>query len=84
MIAERSPEVKKAVVRLIELSADEKARALYEAREKERRDNRARERGARHAGMVDVAQAMIKDKEPIEKISRYTGLTREEVEGLRQ
>ena len=44
MIAETSPQVKQAVVRLIELSADEKARALYDAREKERRDIRARER----------------------------------------
>jgi predicted transposase/invertase (TIGR01784 family) len=84
MLAERSPEVKKAVVRLIELSADEKARALYDAREKERRDNRARERGALHAGMVDVSKTMITNGEPIEKITRYTGLTREEVERLQQ
>jgi predicted transposase/invertase (TIGR01784 family) len=84
MIAERSPEVKKAVVRLIELSADEKARALYEAREKERRDNRARERGARHAGMMDVAKKLLTRNRPIDEIIEDTGLSREEVEGLRQ
>ena len=83
MIAEKSPQVKQAVVRLIELSADEKARALYEAREKERRDNRAREKGARREGLLEVAKNMMADGEPIEKIVKYTGLTREEVEGLR-
>lgn len=84
MIAERSPEVKKAVVRLIELSADERARALYEAREKERRDIRARERGARHEGMVAVAKKLLIRNRPISEIVEDTGLTREEVESLRQ
>ena len=37
-IAKRDPLIKKAVVRLMELSADEKNRLLYEAREKERMD----------------------------------------------
>jgi len=38
MLAERNTEVGKAVVKLRELSADEKARDLYERREKARRD----------------------------------------------
>jgi hypothetical protein len=38
MIAERNPQVKEAVVKLLELSADERARDLFERREKERRD----------------------------------------------
>ena len=38
MIAERNPEVQKAVVKLVELSADEKARYIAEQREKARRD----------------------------------------------
>ena len=37
-IAKRDPLIKKALVRLMELSADEKNRLLYEAREKERMD----------------------------------------------
>ena len=37
-VANRDPLIKKAVVRLMELSADEKTRLLYEAREKERMD----------------------------------------------
>ena len=87
MIAEKSPQVKQAVVRLIELSADEKARALYEAREKERRDNRAREKGAWREGEAAkafaIARNALRKNMPIEDIVDITGLTREEVEGLR-
>ena len=87
MIAEKSPQVKQAVVRLIELSADEKARALYEAREKERRDNRAREKGARREGETAkafaIAKKLLEIGLPIDQIVSATGLTREEVESLR-
>ncbi len=58
----------------------EKARQLYEAREKERRDNRARERGA----VMNVAKRLLIRNRPIDEIIEDTGLTREEVEGLRQ
>jgi hypothetical protein len=34
-------------------------------------------------GMIFVAKNMKADGEPIEKISRYTGLTREEIEQLK-
>ena len=46
-VAERDPLLKKAVVKLMELSADEKTRLLYEAREKERMDNEDRMEWAR-------------------------------------
>jgi len=46
MLAQKSPAMKRATLRLLELSADEKARQLYEARLKEQRDNYAREKGA--------------------------------------
>ena len=51
MLAQTSPVMKKATVRLMELSADEKARQLYEARLKEQRDNYAREQGAIQRGL---------------------------------
>ena len=44
MVAERNPQVKKAVVTLQKLSADEQARDLYERREKALRDIDSRER----------------------------------------
>ena len=50
MLAEKSPVMKKATLRLIELSADEKARHLYEARLKESRDNYARQKAAEERG----------------------------------
>ena len=50
MIAEKSPQVKKAVVRLMELSNDERTHLLQESLQKKEWDNRARERGARAEG----------------------------------
>jgi predicted transposase/invertase (TIGR01784 family) len=83
VIAERNPTVGKAVVRLIELSADEKTRDMYERREKARRDANMRERWAVKKGAMEIAKNMIADGEPATKITRYTGLTEEEIESLR-
>lgn len=47
MLAERNPQVGKAVVKLRELSAGERARDMYERREKARRDQQSREDWAR-------------------------------------
>jgi len=82
MLAQKSPAMKRATLRLLELSADEKARQLYDARLKEQRDNYAREQGARQDGVLSVAKNMLADGEPIEKIIRYTGLTYEEIESI--
>ena len=82
MIAQKSPQVKKAVVRLMELSADERTRMLYEAREKERRDNYARERGAVKDNSFFIAKNLLKKNMPIDDIADVTGLTPTEVEGL--
>ena len=78
MIAERSPKVKKAVVRLMELSNDERTRMLYESRQKMEWDNQAREREAR----LDVAKNALSMNLTIDDTIKLTGLTREEVEGL--
>ena len=50
MLAERSPQIKKAVGVLKELSADERNRMLYEDREKARRDMASRINGAERKG----------------------------------
>ncbi|MDR1663557.1 MAG: Rpn family recombination-promoting nuclease/putative transposase [Clostridiales bacterium] len=83
MVAERNTQIQTAVVRLKELSADEKTRMLYEAREKERRDNRAREKGARLEERTTIAKRLILRGRSIEEIVEDTGLTYAEVEGLR-
>jgi len=76
VLAKKSPVMKKASLRLMELSADEKARQLYEARLKEQRDNYAREKGA----IFTVAKNALRKNLSIEDIMDITGLTYEEVE----
>jgi len=78
MLAPKSPAMKRATLRLLELSADEKARQLYEARLKEQRDNYAREKGA----VLNVAKNLLGMNMPLDKIIEATGLTQEEVKGL--
>ncbi|GHU52481.1 hypothetical protein AGMMS49975_08360 [Clostridia bacterium] len=82
MIAEKNPQVKKAVVRLLELSGDEHTRLLYESRQKMGWDNQARERSARLEGVQDVALKLIARGRPIGEIIEDTGLTRDEVAEL--
>jgi len=83
MIAERNPEVGKAVVKLRELSADERARDLYERREKERRDIASQKRWAIKQREFEIAKTLLLDGDSIDRIVKVTGLTFEEVEGLR-
>ena len=74
--------MKKATLRLLELSADEKARQLYEARLKEQRDNYAREKGAVKNREIEIAKSLIKLAMPIEQIATATGLTLTEIEAI--
>ena len=82
MIAQKNPQVQRAVIRLKELSADERTRMLYEAREKERRDIYAREKGAVKQAQLDFARNLLKRSRPVEEIIEDTGLTYAEVESL--
>jgi len=82
MIAERNPQVAQAVVRLRELSADERARDLYERREKARRDQSSRERWAAKLQAIEIAKNALRKKMTVDDIMDITGLTREEVENL--
>jgi len=84
MLAQKSPVMKRAAMRLLELSADEKARQLYEARLKEQRDNYARERGAIKQNSLDIAKNAIIKGMAIEDIADITGLSYEEVEALQK
>ena len=61
MIAEMNPQMQKAVVKLQELSADERARDIYERREKALRDIDSRERWAQAKGKAEgMAEGMAK------------------------
>jgi predicted transposase/invertase (TIGR01784 family) len=59
MVAERNPQVEKAVVTLQRLSADEQARDLYERREKAIRDIDSRERWALEKGKAEGSREII-------------------------
>jgi predicted transposase/invertase (TIGR01784 family) len=94
VLSERNPQIGKAVVKLRELSADERARDLYERREKERRDIASQNKWARQEGrqegrlegrlegMFEVARNLLSVGDSAEKISKVTGLTIDEVKEL--
>jgi predicted transposase/invertase (TIGR01784 family) len=98
MVAQTSPTIKKAVGKLLELSQDERTRMLFEAREKERRDNAARELGAYEKGSVEgriegkaegrtesrieIAKTLLSRHMSIDDIVAITRLSREQVEQL--
>ena len=83
MVAERNPQVGRAVVKLRELSTDEQARDLYERREKARRDKVMWDKWTIKQSKLEVAQKLLKRKRPIEEIMEDTGLSRDEVESQR-
>ena len=82
MVAERNPQVSKAVMKFKELSADERARDLYERREKARRDAAMFTQWEVKKKQFEMAKMMLINNEHIDKIMLYTNLEREEVENL--
>jgi hypothetical protein len=84
MIAKRNQTISRAVVKLRELSADERARDLHERREKERRDENMRERWAVKQREFEFAKNLLEMNLSLDQIIAASGLTREEIEGLRQ
>jgi predicted transposase/invertase (TIGR01784 family) len=82
MVAQKSPQVQKAVARLMELSNDEKTRMLYESRQMMEWDNQVREQEVSNDRAIVIAKNLLEMDLPIEKIVLATGLTREQVEAL--
>jgi predicted transposase/invertase (TIGR01784 family) len=98
MLATKDPVMEKAVGVLKKLSADERARLIYESREKARRDEMARLYGARNEGEIiglakgraeglingkkEIAQHMLTHGMDIDLISSLTGLDKDELTRL--
>ena len=86
MVAAENPEIRKAVDRLYELSADGKVRAEYEMRQKARRDWLWQIDSARQIGMekgkVETARNALAEGLPISTISTITGLSPEQIAKL--
>ena len=83
MAAVKNPEIRKAVDRLYELSADGKVRAEYEMRQKARRDwlwqlDSARQDGM-EKGKVETARNALAEGLPMGTISKITGLSPEQI-----
>jgi len=76
--------VKKAVVKYRELTAEERTRDIYERREKARRDQAMHQKWALKKNMIDVARKLLELSMPTAQIISVTGLTLEEVDGLRE
>ncbi len=79
MLAQKSPEIYKAVGVLKELSQDERTKLLYEAREKAMRDEQARLQGAIEKTKVEFVKSLLKDNVPLDKIAQYTNLSIEDI-----
>ena len=84
MLAERNPQMRKAVGVLKELSADERTRMLYEEREKARRDIASMMGGAVKDARKEFAKKLLKRNRPIGEITEDTGLTENEIESLKE
>ncbi|GHU32074.1 hypothetical protein FACS189497_13450 [Betaproteobacteria bacterium] len=86
MLAEKNPEVKKAVAKLMTLTEDEQARMVADARDKMRWDIESRERAAVDKGHEEgrraVARRLLARNRPIEEIIEDTGLTLEQIQAL--
>jgi len=86
MLAQKSPQMMKAVGVLKELSADEQERMLYEAREMARMDGEALMNQARREGIEErnseIARKLLLRNRPVEEIMEDTGLTLEEIKAI--
>ena len=83
MLSKRNEDIKKAYDILAIISQDEKARVIYEARQAEIGDQITRVEEAEERGRteekLETAKEMLVDGEPIEKIIKYTKLTKEKI-----
>jgi len=86
MVAERNPEVKKAVVRLEVLSGDERARYIADMQEKARRDMASFRRDGiaegRENEKISIAKNLLAEGSTLEFIQKITGLSLEQIEKL--
>ena len=96
MLAEKNEGIKKAYDVLKIVSKDEKNRMIYDARQAEIMDKSSMLKGALRKGIaegrlegklegkLEMARNMIAENEPMEKIIKYYGLSKEEIEKLQK
>ena len=74
----------KANEKMAFLANDKEVLRLYNMREMAQIDYNSGMRKAKDERSVEIARNMIADDESIEKIMRYTGLTKESIENLKE
>jgi len=82
MIAAANPEIREAVDVLYEISADEKVRAEYNARQKAWMDRQSQFDGYFKKGVIATARNALAEGLPIDIIRKITGLSPEEIAAL--
>ena len=86
MVAERNPEIRKAVDTLYQLSMDEHVLAEYEQRQKAWRDRASQNEGffldGIQQGIVETARRMKADNLSVSHIIKYTGLSEQQINNL--
>lgn len=73
----------KANEKMTFLANDKEVLRMYNMREMAQIDYNSGMRKAKDEGEIEIARSMIADGELIEKIVRYTGLTKESIENLK-
>lgn len=88
MLAEKNKDINEAYDAIKIASMSNEAKMAYEARIAEIMDSKTREYEAREEGIkqekMQVAKEMLKDNEPIEKIIKYTKLSKEQILNLKE
>ena len=82
VLAQKKPQMKDPVKKLLEINQDADARALFEAREKQRRDSMALQRRALKENTIEIAKKLLELETPIATIAQATGLTKKEIESM--
>jgi hypothetical protein len=82
MLAYKDEKIKKAYTVLTTISQDEKERHEYESREMQLYDEISRLEDARYESRKETAIEILRDGEPLEKIEKYSKLSREQIEKL--
>jgi predicted transposase/invertase (TIGR01784 family) len=77
------PVMSQAINAYYSITASSEFREMERLREKARHDEAQALHNAERKGRIEIARNMLMDGEPVEKITRYTGVTIEEVNALR-
>lgn len=80
---EKNEDVKKAVITVREMSADEEKERLAELREKAIKDEKALYNTGIREGKREIALKLLSKNMKTEEVAELTGMTKEEIEKLK-